>query len=274
MKIDYISDIHINHWATWHTNQEKFKRKTIDIFNKLIENGNGEILIIGGDFSEWNVQSKWVLETASKQYERVYWTYGNHDMYLLSKNQQSKYGDSKGRLNELVEITSHLDNVIPLIKTTDTYKGVTFAGDMLWYLPKTQQDWSFFKQVSNDSKYISLGGYSKEDMVRNLWKESQDWYETLEDKHIDVMVTHVPPVHNPYSIYGVNNLYITHVPFIAAKHWVVGHDHLQANYTKIDTQFYANCIGYAQDYDNYKTNTVPEGKIDTYKNFGIKTFTI
>lgn len=274
MKIDYISDIHINHWALFNPSQPKWKNRTKEIFSKLIENGIGEVLIIAGDFSEFNVQSRWVLEIAAEKYDRVYWTYGNHDLYLISKNQKKKYGDSIGRLNELIELTSGLNNVVPLIKSIDTYKGVTFAGDVMWYLPKTQEDWSFFKQVSNDSNYIYLNGYSKEDMVRHMWKESMDWYDSIENKEIDVMVSHVPPIHSPYSIFKPNSCYMTEVPYINAKHWVCGHTHDQLSYTKAGVNVHMNAIGYAQEYDKHVSNTIPEGKIDTYRSFGIKTFEV
>lgn len=88
MKIDYVSDLHINHWIPWSNNQLKWEKRTRKIVNRLISNGNGEVLIIAGDFTEWNQQAIWVLDEVAKQYEKVYFTYGNHDLYLLSKSQK------------------------------------------------------------------------------------------------------------------------------------------------------------------------------------------
>ncbi|MFC7951447.1 metallophosphoesterase, partial [Bacillus velezensis] len=234
-----------------------------------------EVLIIAGDFTEWNQQTLWVLDEVAKQYEKVYFTYGNHDLYLLSKNQQRKYSDSLGRVNDLIQKAADIKNVTPLIKSTDTYKGKVFAGDVMWYLPKGNEGWDFFKGVSNDSNYISLNGYSKEDGVRAMWKESMDWYDTLENSDIDVFVSHVPPVHNPYSPFEPNTCYMVDVPFINAKHWVCGHDHLQAEFDKDGTRFHMNCIGYPYDYDNYPSvNVIPDKQVDTYKTFELKTFEI
>lgn len=70
MKIDYVSDLHINHWIPWNNNQIKWEKRTREIIRRLISNGNGEVLIIAGDFTEWNQQTLWVLDEVAKQYER------------------------------------------------------------------------------------------------------------------------------------------------------------------------------------------------------------
>lgn len=275
MKIDFVSDLHVNHWMMWTNNQLKWEKRTRSFANKLIENGNGEVLIIAGDFSEWNCQALWVLDECAKQYERVYFTYGNHELYLLTKSQKKKYNDSMGRLDELINLASNIDNVYPLVKTVETYKGKVFAGDVMWYLPKSMEDWNFFRNVSNDSEHIFINGYSREDAVRKMWKESMDWYETIEDKHIDVFVSHVPPIHNPYSPFDPNALYMVDVPFINTENWICGHDHMQRQFVKAGVNFHMNAIGYPQHYNKYpKRNVVPQGEIDDYKTFGIKTFDV
>lgn len=275
MKIDYASDLHINHWMTWTNNQMKWEYRTRQLTNRLIKNGHGEVLVLPGDFSEWNNQTLWILDEAAKSYEKVYFTFGNHDLYLISKNQRKKYIDSLGRLNDLVTRASEIPNVIPLIKNTDTFKGKVFAGDAMWYLPKTQKDWDFYRGVSNDSEYIKINGHTIDDIPRKLYKDSMDWYDTMEDVEVDVFVSHVPPIHNPFSPFEPNGCYMTTLPFINAKHWICGHDHMQREFTKDGINFHMNAIGYAQDYSNYpQRNVIPEGKIDEYKTFGVKTFEI
>ncbi|WP_099301958.1 metallophosphoesterase family protein [Bacillus sp. Marseille-P3800] len=272
MKIDYVSDIHINHWMLWTQNQKKWEQRTRQLANRLIENGNGEVLIVAGDFSEWNDQSIWFLEEVAKSYERVYFTYGNHDLYLLSKSQRKKYGDSIGRLKDLVERASSIPNVQPLVKSADEYKGVKFAGDAMWYLPKSTKDWDFFFNVSNDSNHIMVNGYHNDDATRLMWKESQNWYDTLEGQHIDVFVSHVPPVHNPFTYFEPNSLYQTDVPFINAKHWICGHDHQQGSFEKAGVNFHMNCIGYPSEYDRYpELNKLPYYYCDTHKTYEVKT---
>ena len=271
MKIDYLSDIHLNHWTIWTENQMKWEDRTREFTRRLLKNGNGEVLIIAGDFSEWNSQSIWILQEAAKQYERVYFTYGNHDLYLVSKRMKKKYGDSMGRLNELVTEASKIPNVIPLIKTIDEYKGKLFAGDAMWYLPKNLLDWSFYKLQSNDSTYIHLNGFTKNDMTKKFNKDSIDWYKTLEDKHVDVFVSHVPPIQPPISKHKPNGCYMVDVPFINANHWICGHQHNIGEFEKAGVQFHMNAIGYASEYIGHRRNTLPD---DDMESFNVKTFEI
>jgi 3',5'-cyclic AMP phosphodiesterase CpdA len=274
MKVDYVSDLHFNHWMRWTDNQLKWEKRTRALANRLTRKGNGEVLVIAGDFGEWNCQAKWILDEVSKSYERIYWTFGNHDLYLLSKSQRKKYVDSINRLNELIEMTSYLENVVPLIRNTDMYKGKVFVGDAMWYLPKTLEDWEFYLGVSNDSKCIRINGYTQTDIPRYLHKQSMDWYDTIEGLNPDVFVSHVPPVHNPHSPFEPNGCYMVDTPFIEADHWICGHDHLQFEFEKVGVKFHMNAIGYAHDYDKYIVNTIPSSICDTYKLFDIKTFEI
>lgn len=274
MKVDYVSDLHFNHWMYWSQNHIKWEKNTRELVNRLLRNKTGEILVLAGDFSEWNCQTVWILDECSKYYERVYFTYGNHDLYLISKSQKKKYDDSMGRLYELVDKVKYLENVVPLIKTVDEYKGKVIAGDVMWYLPKTIADWDFFMNCSNDSNYISTKGYSVKDTVRKMWKESMDWYDTLEDIKIDLFVSHVPPVHNPESNYGQNSVYMVEVPFLAAENWICGHDHSQSVFEKAGTKFYMNCIGYPSEHKKVSVNKIPNDVTDNIKTFDLKTLEI
>ncbi|MFP7486291.1 metallophosphoesterase [Priestia filamentosa] len=270
MKIDYVSDLHANHWVLWTKNQRKWEKHTRLFTQRIIQKGHGEVLVLAGDFSEWNIQTLWILDEASKHYERVYYTFGNHDLFLLTKQQRRKYGDSLGRLQELVNESMKIPNVVPLVKNIDIYKGKVFAGDAMWYLPKTQEDWAFYRNVSNDSSDILINGQTIDDIPRQLWKESMDWYDTLEEENIDVFVSHTPPVHPPTSPYPPNGCYQTDVSFLPTNHWICGHNHLKATFQKAGVNFYMNCIGYGDEYKDYQINTIPTSTIDV----DVKTFEI
>ncbi|MGG4434501.1 metallophosphoesterase [Priestia megaterium] len=275
MKVDYASDLHFNHWMRWTENQIKLEKRIRELTNRLIENGNGEVLVLAGDFSEYNSQALWILDEAAKSYERVYWTFGNHDLYLVSKSQKKKYGDSMGRLDELITESHGIKNVVPLVKNVDVYKGKTFAGDAMWYLPQNLKDWTFYRAVSNDSGYISINGYSKNDMTKKMHNDSIKWYQTLKNRDIDVFVSHVPPLHPPESHEKPNGCYQTIVPFMNTKHWICGHQHLQCEFDRARTRFHMNAIGYRDHYSNPPAiNEIPRGKIDKTKSFGIRTFEI
>lgn len=276
MKIDYVTDLHINHWIPFQMNQLKWEKRTRDFVKRLLRKGNGEVLLLGGDFSEMNTQTLWVFDECAKHYERVYWTFGNHDLYLLSKNDNKKYKHhSLNRVQELIEKTAHLENVVPLVKSVETYKGITFAGDALWYLPKTLQDWEFYKNVSKDSSYIHHNeAWGMEDVARLLYKGSADWYDTLEGQEIDVMLTHVPPVHPKLSQYPANAIYHSPVPYLSANHWVCGHDHLQGTFEKAGTHFYMNAIGYPDAYEHVRAYEVPGDNVDPVLTLDVMTLEI
>lgn len=274
MKVDYASDLHFNHWMTWTENQLKWEKRTKELTQRLSKNGNSEVLVLAGDFSEWNNQTIWILEEAARNYEKVFYTFGNHDLYLISKSQKKKYIDSLGRLEELINEASKIPNVVPLIKNTHEYKGKLFAGDAMWYLPKSQEDWAFFNNVSNDSSCIRINGYWREDIPRKLYKDSMDWYDTIENLEVDVFVSHVPPIHPTISQYEPNGCYMTTVPFINAEHWICGHTHDQGEFEKVGVKFHMNAIGYGSEYTGYKRNTIPESKDYNGKVFGLKTFEI
>lgn len=274
MLVDYVSDLHFNHWMIWNENQIKWEKNTRDLVGRLLQSKKGEVLVLAGDFGEHNAQAVWILDECAKYYDRVYFTYGNHDLYLISNRVKKKFKDSLGRIESLVESVSYLDNVVPLIRTVDEYKGKVFAGDVMWYLPDSA-GWDFFMNNSNDSNYISVNGYSVKDAVRKMYKDSMDWYDSLEGRHIDLFVSHVPPVHNPNSRYGANSCYMVNVPFLASDKWICGHDHYQGMFEKAGTTFYMNCIGYPDEYSRYtRENVVPGDVVDEVREFGVKTIII
>ena len=276
MKIDHVADMHINHWVPFIPNQLKWEKRTREFVRRILRKKTGEVLVLAGDFSEVNAQTIWVLDEASKHYEMVYWTFGNHDLYLLSKRDNKKYKHhSLNRVKEVIEKTAHIENVIPLIQRTHTFKGKTFAGDVLWYLPKSMQDWDFYRNVSNDSAYIKhQEAWNMDDVARLLYKSSADWYDGVEGQDIDVMVTHVPPVHPSISPYSPNGCYHSTVPFLAAPHWICGHSHLQGVFEKAGTTFHMNCVGYPNAYDNAQRFELPGDKVDSQLVIDVQTFTI
>lgn len=246
MKVDYVSDLHINHYVHWNENQIKFEKRTREWARDLLKSKSGEVLILAGDFGEINVQAFWFVDEISKAYDKVFVTFGNHDLYLTSKNQIKKYGDSIGRLYDLSDRLNAINNVTALPEGGyEEYKGVKFAGSPLWYLPRRQESWEFFENVSNDSNYIKVDGHTKRDMIRVLWKSTMDWYEDLGE--VDILFTHVPPVHSPFLKYDPNECYYSPVTELKAKHWICGHDHSKGVFNKAGTAFYVNCLGYPHE---------------------------
>ena len=241
MKIDYISDLHLDFHVKHDGNQLKWIKKTNDFLNSLLPEEKGEVLIIAGDLSHYNLQSKWLLEFFSDEYEKVFFTIGNHDLYLISDNQRKKYGGSKFKVYELLEMISHLPNVHLLLDyNVVNYKGIKFSGSTNWYSLDTFEELNFFNSVMNDSKLIH-----RIDIKQANYLEGRE-YEELEN--VDVIVTHVPPIiidshHKFRSTY----CYLNQLTELKAKHYIFGHCHEQNEYEKAEVKFYINALGYPNE---------------------------
>lgn len=246
MKISYISDPHLDFWVPFTPSQEKWEKQTRELISKLIETDKGEkeVLCLAGDYSHYNQQTLWMLETFSEHYEQVFFTFGNHDFYLVSKNQQNKYrNNSLNRIDEINNaVLSKLENVIPLYSgRVFFYKGVNFGGDTMWYPLKTVEQKMFFNNVSNDSRLIK-GVNMELEHVNSIGN-----YQHMIDRGMDVMVSHVPLCHlKSHEKYGSTSCYYTPVdqlpPYV-----IQGHSHERAVYKKAGSLLYMNCGGYPQD---------------------------
>lgn len=246
MKIDYISDLHLDFHIRHDGNYEKWENKTHLFLEKLLPDTKGEVLIIAGDISHYNIQSKWCLDYFSKEYEKVFFVLGNHDYYLISHGQRDKYKKkSKEREYELMGLILHLTNVT-LLNNYDVfeYGGVTIAGSTNWYPLTEFKDVNFFNTVSNDSRLINGMDIGNENYKEGLY------YEKLLD--VDILVTHVPSILiNSHHKYGSSSCYLNELKQIKAKHNIFGHCHEQSVYDKAGIKFYINALGYPNEWLNH-----------------------
>lgn len=259
MNIDYISDLHINHYVPFIHNQIKWQKRTVAFVESvlLIDNPS-DILIIAGDFSEQNQQTIWTIETFAKYYKNVIIVFRNHDLYLLSKNQEKKYkNDSRNRTKQIVDYFSDHKHIHVLDNEIVTINGKTFAGSKLWYNPKTEDGKWFYNNISNDSQYIkikhTLNSYEP------IHEADMTFYQSLIDSQtqVDVMITHVPPIiisENTDDAY--NECYTSPVPSLIAPFWVCGHQHITYSFEKDGTQFHMNPMGYPNERTTKKIKTM------------------
>lgn len=246
MKVSYVSDLHLDFHAKFHMSQEKWEKRTKEFIKQLIETDEGEreVLVIAGDLSHFNRQSLWALEEFSSYYEHVVFTYGNHDLYFVSKNQEQRYnGSSYNRIRELQKESLKIPYVYPLLNgETFTHKGVKFGGCSMWYPLETLDQQMFFNTVSNDSNLI------KGLRVSNLYELDQERYEKLLDENLDVMISHFPVINiDSHFKYNSTACYLTPVSDIKVGHWIFGHSHEQKVYEKPYCNFYMNAIGYPEE---------------------------
>lgn len=243
MKVDYFSDIHVNHWVG-KFEDVVWERKTKTFLRSMTGLGSGDVIIFAGDFSEYNKQTIWILEVLSELYEKVFFVFGNHDYYIID----GQFETSFDRIKDIELKINHLRNISCLNNKAVHHKGYTFAGSTLWYALKTPFDWQYYNSFSMDSKYIVGKQSEYKDHVQDmLHVKDKRWYKSMYNTQIDVMVSHLPPINPPFAVHKPNPLFYTEVDFLLAKHWVFGHQHLEGTFEKAGTNFYVNDIGYPNE---------------------------
>jgi len=157
MEIGFISDIHLDFYVkpslTGHK-EEKAIEKFIDNELNLPES---DILIIAGDTSHYNNQIVLLLQKILEkvQYDKIFITYGNHELYLISDKQESKYKTSKDKIIELKDLCNAIPNVHFLDGNVIEYRGIKIGGTAMWY------DFSYGKKIFNLPK----------DKILEKWKD-------------------------------------------------------------------------------------------------------
>jgi len=244
MQIDYVSDLHLSHYVSLKKNPQKQSDQVQVFIEKyFISNSKGQVLVLAGDYSEYNLQTITMIETFALYYRHVLVVFGNHDHYLTSQSQRKKYDYcSENRLLEIQNHFSEIANVHILQNQVITIDNVKFAGTRLWYNLTSPKSFEFYKNQSNDSQFI----FSCRDNSTSVWKEYHDqdlsFYNSLAD--IDVMVSHIPPVQPIKSLFPFNECYVSSVNDFKAKRWICGHQHLVGSFEKEGAAFYMNAIGY------------------------------
>lgn len=262
MNIDYISDIHANHHVFFKEEQREWERSTREFANRLIDTDSvKDVLVVAGDISDWSKQVFWILDEFTKTYNIVFVVLGNHDYYLISNEDIEKYNSCSFRKIEMLKDMLSKNKKIQLLdKSVVEYNGKVFAGDTMWYYPNDIHDQYFYNFHMSDRQYILVNNDSPSkrltlELLKQMNKEALDWYMTLEDKEIDVFVSHSPPVNNPKSPYSYNECFVTPVPFLVSKHWITGHQHTRYNFELGDTNFYMNPLGYPREHEFIKVKS-------------------
>lgn len=89
MNIDYVSDLHLDFYIEPEGNQQNYTAKTRGFLQQLLPVMPAEVLVIAGDLSHFNQQSYETLQFFSEHYKQVFFVFGNHDYYLISKKQRA-----------------------------------------------------------------------------------------------------------------------------------------------------------------------------------------
>ncbi len=275
MKIDILSDIHIDFYIKEKNPSNKKMKIQIEKFIKNIssvDNLIGDVLIIAGDLGHFNQQIFVFLELMKENYKEIIVVSGNHDMYLISNNQIDKHkAKSHNRLNELKNICKEL-NVYFLDGNVVDIDGIKFGGTSSWYELKTPEDIRQWKKVMNDNNYIydgysvqPYGLYQSYPQASNNWdpikfyEEEQEKLKHIQEKGCDIFITHVG-LNEPTKEEGMfyeyigdpNNAfyYTDDIKILKNSNCSIhihGHTHQNLDYTKEGVRIICHPLGYPEE---------------------------
>ena len=253
MKAYYISDLHLPHFVSLKENKVRNY-----VLNSLIaEDAKTSLMIVAGDVSEYIGQIHATLDELSKHYKYVIFVFGNHDLYLPTKNQKKQYHwSSSNKILALKEKLKGTTNVFILDNEVIELDGKIIAGTKLWYsIP--EKDLFAYKKNITDAEMIF------EPVIDTMpWeiyhKEDLEFYNKLSE--VDLLISHVPPIHPKESPYNYDPAFTTTVDFLKAPLWVCGHQHVEVDSVIAGTEFLMNPLGYPFE--------------STFKNFKLKSFNL
>lgn len=241
MLFDYISDLHIPFYANG-------KKEINQFIDGLIEREPTEILILAGDISEKNEDIIWTLEAFSKYYEKIFFVFGNHDLYMTTRKEVEKYeGDSNLKIQAVKDYFNGHDVVTILDNEMVYYEGLSIAGSRNWYSLKRPEDEAFWRNNMADSKYI----YPKTmEASEEMHRVDMEFLTSL-PKDLDILITHVPPVYISKSGYEPNGCFYNYDRNLPEpKVWFAGHQHSQIVTFIGDTWLCMSPYGYPGEVTN------------------------
>ena len=188
MKVDYISDLHLEKWAIYREGMslEEWQADTEGYLAQTLPKDFGEILLFAGDFSHFNVQTKWTIAYYAARYTQVIFVFGNHD-YHIHKNAYQAFETSEERLNDIREFAATLPNVTLLENfASTTYKGITIRGAVNWF--------DASKLVEKKEVYLNHGDYIRVvgTTVTEMYKDESAHLNDAESSTI--LLTHYPAI--------------------------------------------------------------------------------
>ena len=283
MKIAFISDIHADFHVSAKLSGHKEQKKIETFVDDILMPRAADILIFAGDNSHYNNQMEKILKylASKKIYKKIFVTFGNHDLYLISSAQESKYKLSWNKVIEMKEMCEKIDTVEFLDGNIVEVDGIKIGGLGMWYDfsygkknfgMDDSQMLQLWKKKMNDSNLIkgqdsmpelddvvTMYGYSKMkfysfDPLAFFDKELVKMQKIIEE--CDVFVSHVGPVVPPniqpdymdavtgfYFFDGEQYLWNDKAP----KVWIFGHTHDKYEFKVNNTWLMCNPLGYSSD---------------------------
>ncbi len=265
LKIDILSDTHFdNYFYGKYTNYD-----VINFYSQIIDFNNcGDVLVIAGDIGHNNSQNIKILKLLKQYYKNIICVLGNHDYYLLGKENKSLFKNSFERVENMRELINSQDGMYCLNGDIIEIDGIKFGGCDGWY-----NDGYFGRQYPTES----FPRKSTNVMWRNIMNDAEFIYgvENFDDifqierpkiekvfKECDVMITHINPSaknehininyqNNPSNVFFCfeGEKYLKNGNM---KYWIFGHTHEELEYIEHNVHCICNPLGYFNESGNGK----------------------
>lgn len=266
MKIDVLSDLHIDFYFRHHITIEAVESAYAHI---LTDNGNretGDVLIIAGDIGHYNEQNIEVLKLIKQifGYKHMICVLGNHDYYLISGGMRNAFsGDSLNRIKHMRDLINKEDGMYCLDGEIVEIGGVKFGGCDSWY------DGSYAKKHFSDSTWkIAINDAHLDDLWKLIMNDANyitnmNWIEYAQKEKekiekiyqsVDVMITHVnPSIQKEHTSQNYREEKTTgfftfdgseYLKKGSMKYWVYGHTHIPAEHEIDGVKCICNPMGY------------------------------
>ena len=265
LKIDILSDTHFdNYFYGKYTNYD-----VINFYSQIIDFNNcGDVLVIAGDIGHNNSQNIKILKLLKQYYKNIICVLGNHDYYLLGKENKSQFKNSFERVENMRDLINCESGMYCLDGWIVEIDGIKFGGCDGWY-----NDGYFFRQYPTET----FTRKSTNVMWRNIMNDAEFIYgvENFDDifqierpkiekvfKECDVMITHINPSaknehininyqNNPSNVFFCfeGEKYLKNGNM---KYWIFGHTHEELEYIEHNVHCICNPLGYFNESGNGK----------------------
>lgn len=268
IKIDIVSDLHIDHWSLKYNKKYPFGTRKEYPFH-FNPNLNSSLLVIAGDICDDIKESVNFLHYASHFYDKVLFVDGNHE-------HTHKYPELYSTLN----ISNLIDNkkVVYLSQEPYIVNDTVFIGSSGWWNYNNNDADTIFKCTGYFNSWIPhFGKEENVEFIQNVLiraKKEYDYLNTKIEQYENdtsikniVVVTHTIPKPELSSHYKFkcnstatqyNSDFQHFNKYKKISHWIYGHSHTNNDFYENNIRYINNARGRPDDYDreSYKVKTI------------------
>ncbi len=271
IKIDYISDLHVDHWNKKYNIKYPCGAVENNPLNmENFKNSKSKILIVAGDISDDLELSIKKLKEISKYYDKVLFVDGNHEHINSIPFLYDKF-----EINNMVKKIDISNNKLHYLTISPYIIGSTLIiGNCGWWDYNNSDNKTIEENVENYfTNWIELSEKNskiycdfttKNSIIEhNDLKECIKFYNYCSDIKNIIIVTHTVPLEifsknlNMGVMGNTKNINLLKYSN-KITHWIFGHTHTKYNYNYNGIQFLSNPRGRPEDKNDeiYNVNTI------------------